>query len=63
LNAQARPVGVRKKLFTTAAAKGSIMGTRTWSAIEAFFKLLKRPVIKGDQTSVADLDFNLQLNA
>ena len=39
LDAKARPVGVRsKKLFTTAAAKGSIMGTRTWSAVEAFLR-------------------------
>jgi hypothetical protein len=42
LNTEARPAGVRnKKLFTTAAAKGSIMGTRTWvwSAVEAVFRL------------------------
>jgi hypothetical protein len=46
LNTQARPAGVRsRKLFTTATAKGSIMGTRTWSAVEAFFKL-KRAVSK-----------------
>jgi hypothetical protein len=52
LDAKARPAGVRsKKLFTTAAAKGSIMGTRTWSAVEAFFKL-KRAVIKNELQQV-----------
>lgn len=46
LNAQARAAGVRsRKLFTTAVAKGSIMGTRAWSAAEAFLKL-ERPASK-----------------
>lgn len=40
LSVEARPAGARsKKLFTTAAAKGSIMGTRTYSAVEAVFRL------------------------
>lgn len=40
LSVEARPAGVRsKKLLTTAAAKGSIMGTRTYSAVEVVFRL------------------------